>query len=348
MIQAKIVADSINPQGNRIVSYLLTYPRIIHAELLTHRMFSRNAASSRAVPAKKLIASILENPFVPIAWQKEHPGMQGTEYITDPAEIEREIADWLDDRDYAVKKAEGRLARKVTKQLVNRPLEPFQWYTTLVTATEFENFFTLRCPQYVDSAGVAYRSRKDYHSAWGYVTDHLSDMDWRLKNKGMAEIHLMDLAEKMWDARNESAPVQLKAGDWHLPFGAQIKEMFNLNITDTDTDGIPYLVKISTMMAARTSYTVVGTDLSDWTIDKYLEKVNGMASAKPLHASPFEHCAKAMNDNEFHENVSGPRYYETDDEGDGSYEMPQSALGWSGNFRGFIQYRKMIPGENAV
>ena len=87
-ISAKIVADSIDPRGNRITTFVLTYPRFIHAELLTHRLFSRNAASSRAIPFKKMVEDIENDPFIPIAWQKDHKGMQGVEYITDPAKID--------------------------------------------------------------------------------------------------------------------------------------------------------------------------------------------------------------------------------------------------------------------
>ncbi len=86
-IEAKIIADSKNEFGNRITTMILTYPRIIHSEFMTHRMFSRNAASSRAVPAAKLIQAVKDNPFIPLAFQKQHSGMQGTEYITDPKEI---------------------------------------------------------------------------------------------------------------------------------------------------------------------------------------------------------------------------------------------------------------------
>ena len=70
-ISAEIVADSIDPRGNRITSVLLTYPRFIHSELMTHRIFSRNSASSRAIPFKRALKMIEEDPFVPIAWQKE-------------------------------------------------------------------------------------------------------------------------------------------------------------------------------------------------------------------------------------------------------------------------------------
>ena len=83
-IEAKIVADSVNKQGNRITTFLLTYPRFIHSELMTHRMFSRNSASSRAIPFEKMVKMVEEDPFIPIAWQKHHSGMQGSEYAQYP------------------------------------------------------------------------------------------------------------------------------------------------------------------------------------------------------------------------------------------------------------------------
>jgi thymidylate synthase ThyX len=87
MIQAKIVADSLNPQGDRLTTFIVTFPRIILAEFNTHRMFSRNSASSRAIPFDKMVKSVQENPFIPIVWQKDHKGMQGKEYLTDELSI---------------------------------------------------------------------------------------------------------------------------------------------------------------------------------------------------------------------------------------------------------------------
>lgn len=130
-IDAKIIADSIGPVGDRITTFLLTYPRFIHSELMTHRMFSRNSASSRAIPFEKMVKMIKEDPFIPIAWQKDHKGMQGTEYfksdetftsenpmdrfangITDkdsPTKIivDRLKAEWLWGRDMAVQTAKN-------------------------------------------------------------------------------------------------------------------------------------------------------------------------------------------------------------------------------------------------
>lgn len=219
-IKATIVADSTDSRGNRAVTYILQYPRFIHAELLTHRMFSRNAASSRAIPALKMIEDVENAPFIPIAWQKAHKGMQGTEYFTTPEEIEvREYA-WLTASEDAITNAKQMLEQGVTKQLINRLLEPFQWYTCLVTATEYDNFFELRCPQYKVHKGedaVLYKSWKDCAKEEPMIDPDTSDLYKLQYNVGQGEIHISLLAEAMWDARNESTPKQLKAGEWHIP-----------------------------------------------------------------------------------------------------------------------------------
>ena len=136
-INAKIIADSKCPKGNRITTFVLTYPRIIHGELMTHRMFSRNAASSRAIPFNKMVKAIEEDPFTPIAWQKDHKGMQGSEYWTseDVADnvgyvsmrgskmIDYLEHEWLLARDSAIRQAKVLNSSGLTKQLCNRLLE---------------------------------------------------------------------------------------------------------------------------------------------------------------------------------------------------------------------------------
>ena len=153
-ISAEIVADSINQQGDRITTYLLTFPRFILAELNTHRVFSKNSASSRAIPFEKMIKMVQEDPFIPIAWQKDHKGMQGTEYFnthysqTNDYNQDIHYGFWMDARDEAIRMATCLHDEGLTKQLCNRLLEHFMWHTVLLTGTEFENFFKLRCPRY--------------------------------------------------------------------------------------------------------------------------------------------------------------------------------------------------------
>ena len=229
-IKAEIIAGSLNEHGQKITSWVLTYPRIIHAEMMTHRVFSRNAASSRAIPALKMIADIEEDPFVPVAWQKEHKGMQGTEYFEEKEDIENCESAWLYGQKKALESARMLTSMGATKQLTNRLLEPFQWYTAIFTTTETENFFNLRCPQYEisymdTSEGLpgrevfkSYRSRKDWSKEnYQDEMDNWTDTEWLQINKGQGEIHISLLAEAMWDSMNESEPNQLKAGEWHIP-----------------------------------------------------------------------------------------------------------------------------------
>lgn len=267
MIKAKIIADSKNPQGDRITTMEVTFPRFILAEFNTHRMFSRNSASSRAIPFEKMVKSVQENPCIPIAWQKDHAGMQGSEYITNQEDINKCISTHLSARDLAVEFAKTQNRNEVTKQLCNRLLEPFMWHTVIVTATEWENFFTLRCPKYSlfsENMPLEFRSKKDMLKYVKSVEadefknnyDNLTDLQWLQINKGQAEIHIMALAEAMWDALNESIPKQLKMGEWHIPYKTNIEDFRsskyeNLQSITTFND-----VKIATARCARVSYTV--------------------------------------------------------------------------------------------
>lgn len=369
-ISAKVIADSRNDFGNRITTMIVTFPRIILAEFNTHRMFSRNSASSRAIPFNKMVKSIEENPFIPIAWQKEHTGMQGTEYITDEEAINNLRNQWINASLGTAKRAsdlhkgaykievakdeKGNTMRglelveipdtSVTKQLCNRLLEPFMWHTVIVTATEWENFFALRCPQYVPSERwkmkPSYRSRKDFIKDGliaGIDQDHFnrsSELDWLQINKGQAEIHMMALAEAMWDAYNESTPKELKAGEWHIPFGDRVPA------SNTDeTWSIEKLIKIATARCARVSYTVVGEEGKPDNYENDIKLHDRLLSSG--HWSPFEHCARAMSQEEFHLYRNGKL------DMDILVDKGLSA-GWCGNFRGFIQYRKMFANENVI
>lgn len=207
-ISAKIVADSISPYNNRITSILVMMPRFILAELNTHRLFSRNSASSRAVPLKTMIKRIKENAFVPIAWQKDHSGMQGTEYWNYP-ETEDFKNLWLEARDNAINTAEFMSIGAVpTKQLTNRLLEPFMWHQALITSTEMANFIKLRSSRY-EFRNMVYNTRKKVMKAMSAINDGalmLSKIEtapiveWLKMNEGKAEIHLMLLVEEIFIA----------------------------------------------------------------------------------------------------------------------------------------------------
>lgn len=359
MIQAKIVADSVNQQGNRITTMQVTFPRFILAELNTHRMFSRNSASSRAIPFEKMLKSVEENPFIPIAWQKDHKGMQGVEYFTNKDTIieggEKSKIDflknmWLKAKDCAILSAKYLNDNKLTKQLCNRLLEPFMWHTVLITATEWENFFALRCPQYQLSLEIV-RSRKEAIRLYPNIYSNFTELDWFKINKGQAEIHMMALAEAMWDAYNESVPEQLESGDWHIPFqdGISVSHLldnyFQGSAIGSDIDRLKDLqIKISTAMCARVSYTVVGEESKEPNYENDIKLHDRLSQSG--HWSPFEHIAQAVK---VITNEDAPFYLiDTNPVSDHSI-LPEGIVTETenlGNFKGWKQYRKFFNNEN--
>ena len=337
MIKAEIIADSLNEFGNRITTFVITFPRIILAEFNTHRMFSRNSASSRAIPFPKMVEAVQKNPFIPLKWMMDHKGMQGNQYF-DQVRSDMCEHEWLKTRDMVIDQAE--ILNKgigLTKQMANRLLEPWMYHTAIVTATEYENFFALRA-------------------------------------EGGAEIHIQKLAEEMLYAMNESQPRQLRAGEWHIPYGDQIDETeLSKVLPEFPPPDAVYkwraamdqaILKVATARCAQVSYTVIGEDGKAMDYAKLIALHDRLAKAG--HWSPFEHCARSMRKSEFMNNFTRRTVGESDvtkrmlmedDAGTGalvySSSDPETAkplwyqeYGWLGNFRGFIQYRKMFENEN--
>jgi hypothetical protein len=180
LFSARVIADSVNPDGNRLTTMELKYPRFIHSELMTHRDFSRNAASSRAIPIAKMIKAVRENPAGPIRWGSNGKGMQDHGVLDDHRTAMAQ-ADWFTASRVAAEYATTLENIGCHKQIANRVLEPFAWMTVLVSATEWENFFALR----------VHRAAQP-------------EFQW-----------LAYLALKAYVA---SDPKQLYWGDWHLPY----------------------------------------------------------------------------------------------------------------------------------
>lgn len=340
VIKAEIVAHSINEQGDELISIMATFPRIILAEVNTHRMLSKNTSSSRAIPFNKMVETIQNDPFIPIAWQKEHKGMQGNEYWEDSLQILSNKHAWLFARDRAVVSAETLNNLAVTKQLANRLLEPFMWTTMLITGPKsgWENFFKLRCPQYTLNNDDIFRSKKDfkafYKEATEVVENHLAlplfaeDADtvaWLKANKGQAEIHMMALAECIWDGYSESTPKVLKPGEWHIPFEDTIADIRHWG---TEVPQTMDIVKVSVAMSARTSYTVVGEE-KEIHFEGLIGLHDRLLAWDPPHSSPLEHCAQAMTNEEYWSSF-------------GTTAQNTKGNGWCNNFKGFIPYRYMV------
>lgn len=142
--KVEILADSMSKNGHRLTTMVVTFPRIVLSEFNTHRIFSRNSASSRAIPTKKMIEMVESSPFIPRHWGKNRPGMQASQYLShDYAQIADH--EWMQALKASLDAARKMERLGVHKQHVNRLLEPFMWHTVIVSATEWENFFALRC-----------------------------------------------------------------------------------------------------------------------------------------------------------------------------------------------------------
>lgn len=178
--QADVLLDSINPAGHRLTTFVLRFPRFVLPEFNTHRMFSRNASSSRAIPTTKLIQQLREDPVEPIEWGRNQAGMQARDVLSG-AEAESAASVWHEAREAAMRHAEQLHALGVHKQIVNRVLEPWMWASVIVSATSWENFFALRC-------------HRD------------------------AQPEIKRLADMMRAEYDASTPRPRAAGDWHLPF----------------------------------------------------------------------------------------------------------------------------------
>lgn len=310
-ISAKVVADSTH-DGSRLTTLEATFPRFILAEFNTHRVLSRNSASSRAIPVWKRLTDIISSPFVPLQFGRNKAGMQAAEGV---ASEDNETArqNWLIGRDVAVLQAfvlaggEEQIIRDskenpravevcqqirelsleypdvmsrmrglsagVHKQHANRVLEPYAWHTVITTGTHWRNFYALRA-------------------------------------SAMAQPEIQELAILMAKAHSQSTPQELEHGEWHLPY---IFEDDRKEVSDSRQ-----LARISSARCARVSYLTHDGKRSldaDFSMADTLQN-NG-------HTSPFEHPATTHD-------TTGAYF--------GNYH---------GNFDSkWMQYRKMLENEH--
>lgn len=273
MFEVKVIEDSRSGHGIRLTTVQLKYPRYIHAELMTHRVFSRNASSSRAIPVAKLVEKSLAEMVYPIKWGLNQPGMQASEQELTGEKLHQAQLVWKRMAEYCADGVRELAELGLHKQWANRPLEWFGHIEVVLTATEWDNWFHLR-------------AHPD------------------------AQPEINHLANLMFDAQKSSIPV-LRGYDgtiddhfnWHLPY-----------ITDDErkTVKLDDLLKMSTARCARVSYLTHDKLVPNMMQD--IELHERLVGGVPIHASPTEHIACPT----------------------------QTADEWSGNFRGWYQYRKEL------
>lgn len=224
LVSVEVISDSYNPVfDSRITTFILEYPRIIHSELMTHRVFSRNASSSRAIPAKTVIEQVRKNPAMPVRFGKNQAGMQ------DAGEFEHSeaiAAIWKSSANNAASIAMVMNDMQAHKQVINRILEPYQFIRVCVTTTNMNNWFWLR-------------------------------------NHTDADPTIHALAEVMLTAYNKSKPVELGYGHWHMPFVDYVFVKGEQVFFDEKRDYISLneALMISSSCAAQTSYRKLNTSL---------------------------------------------------------------------------------------
>lgn len=331
-IKATIICDSICNYV-RLTTMEVEYPRIIHAEVMTHRMFSRNAASSRAIPFEKMLKQLYGKP---VRFGANQAGMQDNgdhdaliyldtfEVFDNPSDselYEPVVYGYDAERAWDIAKIEAIATSKAFadagfhKQICNRLTEPFQMMKVLISATEWDNFFWLRCDEAADPT-------------------------------------LQELARVMELAREDSKPFELRAGEWHLPylgrsrgFVEEIAYFDDFDSEDAQNYNLEDAIKVSAARCAAVSYRNV-----DYSLDKSKEVYDRLVGAEKKHGSALEHQATPMEvigrwntDGNF-VHLNAP--YEAWTWQDGVSHVDKGGNLWSANFKQWIQHRKLLSGEN--
>jgi len=258
-ITAKVIADSIDQEGVRILTFELEYPRFVHSELMTHRVFSRNSASSRAIPVNTMISNVRDNPAKPIHWGKNQAGMQAKEQLQYP-ELQQVQLIWELAMQNATAFAQQMADLGAHKQIVNRITEPFQHMKVLVTSTEWENWYWLR-----------------------------------LHPDAQPEIE--ELAKQMKLAANASIPEYLSDGEWHVPYvqthrnSEGQRKYYDESLTEITAEEA---LMISCSACAQVSYRK-----NDPSLEKAAVIYKRLIESKPCHASPTEHQAVCSSEGRY-------------------------------------------------
>jgi thymidylate synthase ThyX len=253
-------------------------------------MFSKNAASSRAIPIEKMIQQVIDNPAMPVFWGKNQSGMQAKEELDNVIKrdieyiyninsygvrlnaTDKEIAQdtWLTARDQAIEYVKKLSKLGLHKQIANRILEPWFNIRIILSGTDFENFFALR-------------AHPD------------------------AQPEFQALAYKMLELYNNGTPKQLKTGEWHIPLGDRIDEERLIEccvkLAKPSSEWLnEHKIKVAIARCARVSYwNFEGRD--DY--QKDIETCDKLFGSVPRHLSPAEHVAQALDSEEYIGNFCG-------------------------------------------
>lgn len=266
---AIVIADSIHPStGQRVTTLEVTFHRFVLAEFNTHRVFSRNSASSRAIPFEKQVAAVLEDPAIPVSFPGHKSGMQGGEPLMGTA-LTKAVKDWVEASRCATEHATTLHEAGVHKSVTNRILEPFLWHKTIVTSTEWEGFFQQR---------VSVLAQPEIHAV------------------AKAMLRTLAASSPAFLTLDPDTP-----SGWHLPYLTRrdFKEAAERS-SHPSAHSFPltptqYLQRLSAARCARVSYL---THDGVREPSKDLELYDRLVTASPAHWSPLEHVCRPLHPEE--------------------------------------------------
>jgi Thymidylate synthase complementing protein len=289
-VESKLILASKNSvTGVNLYTFVVTYPRVILAEVNTHRMLSRNTASSRAIPSKKQRERVIDNPFVPISIGANQKGMQAGEELTGwrrtvaiqtwkLARYPMVLASWILDKVGA------------HKQVVNRIVEPWTWTQQIVTCTDLKNVFKLR-------------NHKDaephFHELARQMQAQVEYADWSLSIMASGRNPSLSNLPAGMSYQGVGALQVIDPGQWHLPFIEAHDDIEMPHHVDT-------LKKVSTARCARVSYYLPESGKRS-IIERDVELCDRLSSSG--HWSPFEHVATPMDEDVYLGNFRSWRQY---------------------------------------
>ena len=272
-VKATCLLHSVSQTGVPMVTFEIEYPRMILAEINTHRMLSRNSASSRAIPFDKMVTQLTARP---VRFGEANPGMQdkGEEHDGKVIIRDYEIGDdhsdsvvfatsyevsgqeaWEFAKESAVEISKAFYEAGFAKQVYNRLTEPFQMIKTIISGTEWANFFWLR-----------------YHES--------------------ADPTFAELARCMYEALMASTPQQLMPGEWHLPY---------IITKRNEYDDIEYWLDESTqiseedaLIASAARCAAVSFRNTDYVLEKCRQVHDKLVGNDRKHGSAMEHQAKSI------------------------------------------------------
>jgi hypothetical protein len=364
----KVLAATYNKVSNtKMFSVLVDFPTVLLAELRTHKILTQgslyehseltdlnlSANSARAIPSKDYLQKVLDNPYIPM-WTSKKKGMNGGKVTEKQDEQAKTI--WLnslkgstlnstDENSFpegiviynqiieqlGVSDSFSKLCElDIHKQNANRLLAPYAYTTCILSGTEWDNFFELRCPKYKCIDGNVYNSKKEWwyraklYKGWG--SENIQEPDWQDINISPTQPEFQIIAEMIYDLYQEA---DWKESKYHIPFEDFIYEEYGAKLNQVLS--INEAMKISASMCAKLSYN---TQDNPDTLEKHLERADMLIRER--HSEPFSHQAIAMTEQEY------DKFYKSMIVVINGKKEVKHELGWCYNLRGFISQRFII------